>query len=45
MCIKLVELFTNRVVKRKKMINDYIKGRVCIKSVRGSADFELFLLF
>jgi hypothetical protein len=33
------------------MINDYLRGRACIKSVRGSVDIELlswlelFLLF
>jgi hypothetical protein len=51
MCTKLVELFANRVVERRNMINDYLRGRVCIESVRGSVDFELlprlelFLLF
>jgi hypothetical protein len=51
MCTKLVELFANRVIERKNMINDYLSGRACIESVRGSADFELlpwlelFLLF
>jgi hypothetical protein len=38
---KLVELFANRVVERKNMINDYLRGRACMKSVRGSIDFEL----
>jgi hypothetical protein len=33
---KLVELFANRVVERRKMINDYLSGRCCIESVRGS---------
>jgi hypothetical protein len=32
---KLVELFTNRVVERRNMINDYLRGRDCIKRVRG----------
>jgi hypothetical protein len=51
MCTKLIELFANRVVKRRNMINDYLTGRACIESVRGSVDFELlpwlelFLLF
>jgi hypothetical protein len=36
MCIKLVELFANRVVKRRNMINDYLRGRACIESIRGS---------
>jgi hypothetical protein len=45
---KLVELFANRVVKRRNMINDYLRGRACIESVRGvlilslSCSFELF---
>jgi hypothetical protein len=38
---KLVELFANRVVERRNMINDYLRGRVCIESVRGTVDFEL----
>jgi hypothetical protein len=33
---KLVELFANRVDKRRNMINDYLRGGACIKSVRGS---------
>jgi hypothetical protein len=51
MSTKLVELFANRVDERRNMINDYLKGRACIESVRGSVDFELlpwfelFLLF
>jgi hypothetical protein len=32
---KLVKLFANRVVERRNMINDYLRGRTCIKSVRG----------
>jgi hypothetical protein len=27
---KLVELFNNRVVERRNMINDYLRGRACI---------------
>jgi hypothetical protein len=42
---KLVELFANRVVERRNMINDYLKGTTCIESVRGSVNFELFFLF
>jgi hypothetical protein len=45
---KLVELFANRVVERRNTINDYLRGRACIESVRGarvdiqgSVDFEL----
>jgi hypothetical protein len=36
---KLVELFANRVVERRNIINDYLKGRACIESVRG-VDFR-----
>jgi hypothetical protein len=32
----LVELFANRVVERRNMINDYLREKVCIESVRGS---------
>jgi hypothetical protein len=43
---KLVELFSNMVDERRNMINDYLRGRACIESVRGvnfreSVDFEL----
>jgi hypothetical protein len=33
---KLVKLFANRVDERRNMINDYLRGRVYIKIVRGS---------
>jgi hypothetical protein len=33
---KLVELFANRVVERRNMINDYLRGRAYIERVRGS---------
>jgi hypothetical protein len=33
---KLIELFANRVVERKNMINDYLRGRACIERVRES---------
>jgi hypothetical protein len=33
---KLIELFANRVVERRNMINFYLRGRACIESVRGS---------
>jgi hypothetical protein len=33
---KLVELFVNRVVKKRNMINDYLRGRACIESVKRS---------
>jgi hypothetical protein len=36
MCTKLVELFANQVVERRNMINDYLRGRVYIESVRGN---------
>jgi hypothetical protein len=39
---KLVELFAYQVVERRNMINDYLRGIVCLESVRGSA---LFLSF
>jgi hypothetical protein len=29
------------VDERRNMINDYLRGRACIESVRGSADFEV----
>jgi hypothetical protein len=44
---KLVELLANLVVERRNMINDYLRGRDWIKSVRGvlilsfSCSFEL----
>jgi hypothetical protein len=33
---KLVGLFANWVVERRNIISDYLRGRVCIESVRGS---------
>jgi hypothetical protein len=36
MSIKLVELFASMVDERRNMINDYLRGRACIESVRGS---------
>jgi hypothetical protein len=33
---KLIELFANRVVERRNMINVYVRERACIESVRGS---------
>jgi hypothetical protein len=33
---KLVELFSNRVVERRNMINDYLRGKDCIERVRWS---------
>jgi hypothetical protein len=40
----------NRVDERRSMINDYLRGRACIESVRGvdfkgSVDLELLLWF
>jgi hypothetical protein len=53
---KVDRTLANRVVERRNMINDYLRGRACIKSVRGlisggvlilrfCVDFELLLLF
>jgi hypothetical protein len=42
---KLIELFANRVVERRNMINSYLRGIDCIERVRGSVDFEFFLLY
>jgi hypothetical protein len=33
---KVVELFTNRVVEKRNMINDYLTRRACIDRVMGS---------
>jgi hypothetical protein len=33
---KLVEFFANRVNERRNMINDHLRGRAYIESVRGS---------
>jgi hypothetical protein len=41
---KVGRTLANRVVERRNMINDYLRGRACIESVRGSVDFELFAL-
>jgi hypothetical protein len=53
---KWLNSFDIRVVERRNMINDYLRGRACIESVRGvdfrgvlilsvCLEFELFLLF
>jgi hypothetical protein len=53
---KVGKTLANQVSERRNMINDYLKGRACIESVReswfqGGVDFELlpwlelFLLF
>jgi hypothetical protein len=33
---KVDRTLTNQVDERRNMINDYLRGRACIKSVRGS---------
>jgi hypothetical protein len=33
---KVGRTLVNRVVERRSMINDHLRGRVCIESVRGS---------
>jgi hypothetical protein len=33
---KLLELFVNRVVEIRNMINDFLRGRACIEKVRES---------
>jgi hypothetical protein len=33
---KVGRTLTNQVDKRRNMINDYLRGRACIESVRGS---------
>jgi hypothetical protein len=38
---KVARTLANRVDERRNMINDYLRGRACIESVRGSIDFEL----
>jgi hypothetical protein len=42
---KVGRTLANQVVERRNMINDYLRGSTCIKSVRGSVDIELFYLF
>jgi hypothetical protein len=42
---KVGRTLANRVDESRNMINDYLRGRACIESVRGSVDFDLFLLF
>jgi hypothetical protein len=42
---KVGRTLANRVDERRNMINDNLSGGACIESVRGSVDFELFLLF
>ena len=33
---KVGRTLANQVVERRNMINDYLRGRACIESVRGS---------
>jgi hypothetical protein len=33
---KVDRTLANRMVERRNMINDYLQGRACIESVRGS---------
>jgi hypothetical protein len=40
---KLIELFANRVVERRNTINIYLRGRACIKSLRGELIHGKFL--
>jgi hypothetical protein len=47
---KLVELFVNRVVERRNMINDYLRGELVLRELgrvdfRGMIDFELLCSF
>jgi hypothetical protein len=44
MSTKLVELFANRVVERRNMINVYLRGRACIESVRGVDSVGVLIL-
>jgi hypothetical protein len=41
---KLVELFANRVVERINIINVYLMGRACIKSIRGVGSVGVLIL-
>jgi hypothetical protein len=40
---KVGRTLANRVDERRNMLKDYLRGRACIESVRGSVDFELLL--
>jgi hypothetical protein len=42
---KVGRTLANQVDERRDMIKDYLRGRACINSVRGSVDFELLLWF
>jgi hypothetical protein len=46
MSTKLVVLFANRVVERRNMINDYLRGELALRVLggvdfKGSVNFEL----
>jgi hypothetical protein len=41
---KVGRTLANRVVERRNMINNYLRGRDCIESARGSVDFELLCI-
>jgi hypothetical protein len=38
---KVGRTLANRVIERRNTINDYLRERACIESVRGSVNFEL----
>jgi hypothetical protein len=40
---KVGRTLANRVVERRNMINDYLRGELALR-VLGSVDFELFVL-
>jgi hypothetical protein len=40
---KVGRTLPNWVVERRNMINDYLRGGACIKSVRGSVHFKILL--
>jgi hypothetical protein len=42
---KVGRTLANRVVERRNMINDYLRGRACIECVRWSVDFERLYSF
>jgi hypothetical protein len=37
---KVGRTLANQVVERRNMINDYLRGRDCIETIRGNVDFE-----
>jgi hypothetical protein len=38
---KVGRTLADQVDERRNMINDYLRGRACIESVRGSVDFKI----